>query len=331
MEDSEALPRLQLIVVDEVGELSVDLVVVLDELDGVEAGVLLGDLALQDLGRLGDDVLHVAVEVDGLGDLLLLGRGFHGGDEVLDSLALDGGDGHDGASQVPGELLDVDLVAELLDLVHHVEGDDGGDAHVDDLEREEEVTLQVGGVHDVDYSVRGLLEKVVPGDDLLGGVRRQGVDTRKVDHFDVMAADLSGLLVDGDPRPVTDALVRTREFVEKGGLPAVRVPGQSDCDAHSILTPGKTRTLRSRRGSSGSGDLDVLRVALPEAQLVSPHGDLDGIPEGGDLAHIDLASLGDAHVHDVPLESALAVELHHRDGGSDLGVLQRLHSINSQG
>jgi hypothetical protein len=64
-------------------------------------------------------------------------------------------------------------------------------------------------------------------------------------------------------------------------------------------------------------DLDVVRLGLPERELVSADGYLYGVAQRGDLPDVDLAALGDAHVHDVALDGALAADLDHLDGRAD--------------
>ena len=59
----------------------------------------------------------------------------------------------------------------LPDLVHHVERDDDRHADLHELQRQVEVALDVGGVHDVDDTIRLFLDEKIPGDDLLAGVR----------------------------------------------------------------------------------------------------------------------------------------------------------------
>ena len=46
---------------------------------------------------------------------------------------------------------------------------------------------------------------------------------------------------------------------------------------------------------------DVGRILFPQAELISPEVDLDGVAEGGDLLHGDLGARGQAHVHQPPL------------------------------
>ena len=56
-------------------------------------------------------------------------RGFH------DALALQSGNFNHFAAQLTGQLRDVDLIAVLADHVHHVDGDDHGDAQLGELRR----------------------------------------------------------------------------------------------------------------------------------------------------------------------------------------------------
>ena len=95
--------------------------------------LLLGQVVDGDLLDVGEGVLHRAGEAV-LGDGLAVLGGLDGGQgRFLDPVALEGGDLHDLAAQLPGELLHVDAVPRLLDQVHHIEGDDHGDAQLREL------------------------------------------------------------------------------------------------------------------------------------------------------------------------------------------------------
>ena len=144
-------------------------------------------------------------------------------------VALQRGDLHDLAAQLTGQLRDVDLVAVLADDVHHVDGDDHGDAQLGELRGEIKVTLKVGAVDDVQNGIGALADQVVPGYDFLQRVGRQRVNAGQVGDDDiVMLLELAFLLLDRDARPVADELVGAGQSVEQGGLAAVRVARKGD-------------------------------------------------------------------------------------------------------
>ena len=111
------------------------LIVALEDLDGIPALLLLGHIVDGGLLDVRDGVLHGAgegVHRDGLSAF----GGLDGGLRRLHhAVALERGDLNDLAAQLAGELGDVDLVAVLADHVHHVDGDDHGDAQLGKLRR----------------------------------------------------------------------------------------------------------------------------------------------------------------------------------------------------
>ena len=117
------------------------------------------------------------------------------------------------------------------DGVHHVDTDDHRDVHLEDLGGHVEVAFEVGAVEDVDDDVRFLVQDEVPGDDFLGGIRRKGIDARKVDDFNAVPFLLfigiirSASLLDGDARPVADVGRGPGQRVEEGGFATVGVAG----------------------------------------------------------------------------------------------------------
>ena len=84
---------------------------------------------------------HLALGSSGLFDLLK---------ELGDTLVFKGRNHHDRAAELLGKLVRVDLVAVLLDQICHVEGNDHGQAGLDNLKRQVQVALQVGCVNHLD-------------------------------------------------------------------------------------------------------------------------------------------------------------------------------------
>ena len=154
-------------------------------------------------------------------------------EQLLQAGALQGGHLDDGAAQLVGHLYGIDLVAVLLHHVHHVQGDDNGDAHLHDLGGQIQVALQVGGIYQVDDHIGVLVNDVVPADDLLQGVGGQGVNAGQVgDHGIGIAPQLALFLLHGNAGPVADILVGTGHGVEHGGLSAVGIAHQGDFNGH---------------------------------------------------------------------------------------------------
>ena len=109
------------------------LVVTLEDLDGVPTLLLLGHTVDSCFLDVGNGVLHRTGEgVHGNGLAVLCGV-----DRSLGSshnaVALQGGDLDDLAAQSLRQLVDIDLVAVLADDIHHVDGNDHGDAQLGQL------------------------------------------------------------------------------------------------------------------------------------------------------------------------------------------------------
>lgn len=74
---------------------------------------------------------------------------------------------------------DIDIDAVRLRLVHHVQRDHRRNSHVEQLQRQEEVTIELRGIDDVDHRVSR--EDDFAGDPFFLVERRDPVDTRCVD------------------------------------------------------------------------------------------------------------------------------------------------------
>ena len=122
---------------------------------------------------------HLALGSSGLLDLL---------EQLRDALVLKSRDHHDRAAELLGELVRVDLIAVLLDQVGHVEGDDHGQAGLDNLKRQVQVALEVGGIDHLDDDIGLAAHEVVARALLLGAVGGKRVDAGEVRNRDVLVA-----------------------------------------------------------------------------------------------------------------------------------------------
>ena len=122
---------------------------------------------------------HLALGSSGLLDLL---------EQLLDTLVLKGRDHHNRAAELLGKLVRVDLVAVLLDQIGHVEGDDHGQAGLDDLKRQVQVALEVGGIDNLDDNIGLAAHEVIARALLLGAVGGKRVDAGEVRDGNVLVA-----------------------------------------------------------------------------------------------------------------------------------------------
>ena len=117
------------------------LVVALKDLDRIPALLILGQVVYSRLLDVGNGVLNGTREGmhrHGLGILGSIDSGLGG---LHDAGALQSGDLHNLAAQLTGQLAYVDLIAVLLDDIHHVDGDDHRDAKLGQLRGQVKVTL----------------------------------------------------------------------------------------------------------------------------------------------------------------------------------------------
>ena len=162
--------------------------ITLEQLDGVIAALVSGNARRQIVFDVVKNVLdggielvlrHLALGSSRLLDLL---------EQLLDTLVLKSRDHHDRAAELLGELVRVDLVAVLLDQVGHVEGNNHGQAGLDNLKRQVQVTLEVGGIDNLDDNIGLAAHEVIARALLLGAVGGKRVDAREVRDGNVLVA-----------------------------------------------------------------------------------------------------------------------------------------------
>ena len=162
--------------------------ITLEQLDGVIAALVGGNARRKVVLDVVQNVLdggielvlrHLALGSSGLLNLL---------EQLLDALVLKSGDHHDRATELLGELGCVDLVAILLDQIGHVEGNDHRQAGLDDLKRQVQVALQVGGIDHLNDDIGLAAHEVVSRALLLGAVGGKRVDAGEVRNGNVLVA-----------------------------------------------------------------------------------------------------------------------------------------------
>jgi hypothetical protein len=144
--------------------------------------------------------------------------------------------------------LHVDPDALRLGRVDQVQNEDRGSPGRENLEREVELALEVGRVHDRDHAIRNLAGLTSPLEDvahdrLVGRARGEAVRSREIDDLQPAARRelaRADLLLDGHAGIIRDFLAKSREAVEKGRFP--RVGAADDGDAlrqlrHEFVRP----------------------------------------------------------------------------------------------
>ena len=287
-----------------------DLVVPLEQLDGVPPQEPRLHLALDGLLDMGDGVLHAAGKDMGQFARLAFLRRLDGQFRRLAAaFALEGADLDGPAAQFPAQALEVDLVAVLAHQVDHVHRHDHRDAQFDELGGQVEVALDVGAVDDVQDGVGLFPHQVAAGHHFLQRVGREGIDAGQVldDHV-VVALEAALLLFHRDAGPVAHVLVGAGQIIEQRSLAAVRVAGQCDLDCHCQNTPfsmpGTRRLLWSLDFHHGG-------VGLADAQFIVAHRQFQRVAQRGHFAQVDRRAFGEPHVHDAPPHRTFAMQPHH--------------------
>ena len=167
---------------------------------------------------------------NGLPVLCRIDRSFCG---LHDAGALQCGDRTDLASKLLFKVLFIDLIAVLLDQVHHVQRDHDRDAELGELRGQVQIAFKVRSVDDVEDRVRLFTDQVISCDHFLQSIGGKGINAGKVgnDHV-IMLLQLAFLLFDRNTRPVSYKLVGSGQTVEQSGLTAVWVARKGDSDAH---------------------------------------------------------------------------------------------------
>ena len=117
-------------------------------------------------------------------------------------------DRHNGYAQPVGQLLNVHAAMVAQKLIHHVQRQNHGLAHLDKLQREIKVALNIRRVNDVYYRVRLALDYEIARYLLLAGIRADGIYAGKIDKVVVLPSDnLADLVLDRNAGKISDVLI----------------------------------------------------------------------------------------------------------------------------
>ncbi len=187
------------------------------------------DLALERLG----ETRSVGAGRRGHVGAVLAGSRGDGLAELLQALALVGLDGDDGHAQQFRQPLVIDLDPLVNGDVDHVEGHDHGHSQLEDLGRQVQVAIEVGGIDDGDNDVGPaflllLAQDHIDGNHFVGAARRQAVGAGQIEQVEGLAGTghLPFLGLDGDAGVVADVLVQAGQGVEKGCLACIGIADQ---------------------------------------------------------------------------------------------------------
>ena len=127
---------------------------------------------------------------------------------------------NDRATETGGEGVDIDPHLLLFGDIQHVQRDDAGDPQLEQLQRQIEVALEVGGIDHVNQHVGVAAQDVVAGNLLvqrgLRGDGGQGVGSREVDQRDLVVSGGENPLftLNGHPSPVAHALASAGQLIK---------------------------------------------------------------------------------------------------------------------
>ena len=151
--------------------------VVLEVLDGQPAGGVVGADIVVFLNQQLDavdaafELLSVVdVDVAGQSRLVVLVNLDNCVKQPVDALSAAADGGHHRHAEQMSEGDGVEPVSAGLQLVVHVHGHDHAEVHVDDLGRQVEIALEVGGVHHVDDHVGNIVDQILAYVQLLRAV-----------------------------------------------------------------------------------------------------------------------------------------------------------------
>ena len=130
-----------------------------------------------------------------------------------------------------GVQINIDIV--LADFVHHVESQDHGDFQLHQLKGQVEISLQIGGIQDVDQYIGMLMQENIPGRDVVQCIGRKRVGAWEFDDIGSLMplhrAFFGGHFVGGKIPVVLEA---PGHLIKEGGKTSAWIADKADVNGH---------------------------------------------------------------------------------------------------
>ena len=240
--------------------------------------------------------------------------------------------------------IDVNSATVACQFVHHIQGHYHGDVHLEKLHGKIQVTLNVGGIYNIDDSLWLAVQNKVTGDNFFTGIGGHGVDSGQVCDGSV-AVTTNGTVfpIDRYTGKVADMLIGACELIEQCCLSAVLVPCKSKGKNRSLrkrvtgafrmksafltetgmvlmLFPGRfffrSRDLLQRRNA------DFFRICKTQSKFIPMDLKLHRIPHRSQLDHRDLCAGDHAHIQKMLTQSAFSADLFDTGGLAGFQFIQ---------
>ena len=257
-------------------------------------------------------------------------------DQLVNALIFGGRNGNNRNAQHFFQLVYHDGAAVGAHFVHHVQRQHHGGIQLHQLHGQVQVALNVGSIHNVDNAGRVLAQDKIPRDNLLVGVRGQGINARQVRYGGfLVVADYAVLAVHRNAGKVAHMLVGAGQLVEQRGFAAVLIAGQGKgqrCTGGNggagfalVVAGGFVQLANAGVGYhlvalfAGGGavrcvhavNFNFLRIGQAQGQLITTQLHFNGVPHGGRFAQRYLGAGGQPHIQQVVAQ--LALTAYHAD------------------
>lgn len=129
------------------------------------------------------------------------------------------------------KLVAVNLDATPLRIIVHIQVNQQRNTLFQQLDGQEQVTFNVGAVHDIHHEIQLVCQQVIDDDFLFRRTRIDTIGSRQVDNRDrpILVPGIAHFLIDSYARPVADFLPCSGQLIEYGGFTGIRITGKRYC------------------------------------------------------------------------------------------------------
>ena len=135
--------------------------------------------------------------------------------QLLNSFIFNRTDGNNGNPQLLTHAADIHCAAIIAHFIHHIQRQNHGDVHLNQLQGQIKISLDIGCIYDIDNAIGLFIQNKISGNDFLTGIGTDGIDSRQIHHRAILLpADFTDFLIYRYSGEIADMLIGACQLVK---------------------------------------------------------------------------------------------------------------------
>ena len=135
--------------------------------------------------------------------------------QLLNPFIFNRTDWHNGNPQLLTHAADIHCTAIIAHFIHHIQRQNHGNIHLNQLQSQIKISLDIGCIYDIDNAIGLFIQNKISGNDFLTGIGTDGIDSRQIHHRAILLpADFTDFLIYRYSGEIADMLIGACQLVK---------------------------------------------------------------------------------------------------------------------